>query len=152
VGFGEPERLGLPPADARGEQRLGGVHHHAARPQPRQVDVRHGEGESEVVRRDLERSRHRRACRPSRSRSRSPSIVALYGEDLGRAQFEQEYLCSFNAAILGAFYAREMLAVRSQGASASRAGPEGKPVHTAWDIGVRDDTTIWWFQVVGGSC
>src|SRR5205814_259222 len=36
---------------------------------------------------------------------------ALYAdEDLGRAQFEQEYLCSFNAAILGAFYARQMLA------------------------------------------
>jgi phage terminase large subunit len=28
--------------------------------------------------------------------------IALYGEDVGRAQFEQEYLCSFNAAILGA--------------------------------------------------
>src|SRR3546814_6361003 len=25
----------------------------------------------------------------------------------------------------------------------------GIPVHRAWDIGVRDDTSIWWFQVVG---
>jgi hypothetical protein len=24
-------------------------------------------------------------------------------------------------------------------------------VHTAWDIGVRDDTSIWWFQVYGGK-
>jgi phage terminase large subunit len=24
-------------------------------------------------------------------------------------------------------------------------------VHTAWDIGVRDDTSIWWFQVIGGG-
>ena len=24
-----------------------------------------------------------------------------------------------------------------------------RPVHRAWDIGVRDDTSIWWFQVVG---
>jgi phage terminase large subunit len=23
-------------------------------------------------------------------------------------------------------------------------------VHRAWDLGVRDDTSIWWFQVVGG--
>lgn len=78
--------------------------------------------------------------------------VALYGEDIGRAQFEQEYECSFNAAILGAFYAREMVAVRKEG----RIDPEleaieGRPVHRAWDIGVKDDTSIWWFQVVGSQ-
>lgn len=76
--------------------------------------------------------------------------TALYGEDVGRAQFEQEYECSFNAAILGAFYAREMVKVRSEG----RIDPDleaipGIPVHRAWDIGVKDDTSIWWFQVVG---
>lgn len=78
--------------------------------------------------------------------------IAIYGEDLGRAQFEQEYECSFNAAILGAFYAREMVAVRKEG----RIDPEleaieGRPVHRAWDIGVKDDTSIWWFQVVGAQ-
>jgi len=77
--------------------------------------------------------------------------VALYGEDMGRAQFEQEYLCSFNAAILGAFYAREMLAVRNSGRVQEFEPVEGKPVHTAWDIGVRDDTSIWWFQVISGK-
>lgn len=77
--------------------------------------------------------------------------IALYGEDLGRAQFEQEYLCSFNAAILGAFYAREMLAVRNEGRIRPVIAIPGQPVHTAWDIGVRDDTSIWWFQVHGGK-
>lgn len=77
--------------------------------------------------------------------------IALYGEDLGRAQFEQEYLCSFNAAILGAFYAREMAAVRAEGRIVEVEPLEGRPVHRAWDIGVRDDTSIWWFQVVGGQ-
>ena len=78
--------------------------------------------------------------------------TAIYGEDMGRAQYEQEYLCSFNAAILGAFYAREMVNVRNEG----RIDPEleaiaESPVHRAWDIGVRDDTSIWWFQVVAGQ-
>ena len=41
--------------------------------------------------------------------------ASLFGDDLGNAQFEQEYYCSFNAAIMGAFYARETLAVRSSG-------------------------------------
>lgn len=76
--------------------------------------------------------------------------IAIYGEDMGRAQFEQEYLCSFTAAILGAFYAREMLAVRNEGRIDPTLKPApGEPVHRAWDIGVRDDTAIWWFQVVG---
>ena len=83
---------------------------------------------------------------------RLTDYIALFGEDIGQAQFEQEYLCSFNAAILGAFYAREMVAVRNEG----RIDPTldaipGRPVHRAWDIGVRDDTSIWWFQVAGGQ-
>lgn len=77
--------------------------------------------------------------------------IALYGEDIGRAQFEQEYECSFNAAILGAFYAREMVAVRREGRIDPVEPVAGRPVHRAWDIGVKDDTSIWWFQVVGAQ-
>lgn len=77
--------------------------------------------------------------------------ISLYGEDIGRAQFEQEYLCSFNAAILGAFYAREMLAVRNEGRIEEIQPIPGSPVHTAWDLGVRDSTAIWWFQIVGSQ-
>jgi len=75
--------------------------------------------------------------------------IALYGEDVGRAQFEQEYLCSFNAAILGAYYAKEMVAVRNSGRIREFEPAKGS-VHRAWDIGVKDDTSIWWFQVIGG--
>jgi hypothetical protein len=77
--------------------------------------------------------------------------IALYGEDIGRAQFAQEYECSFNAAILGAFYAREMAAIRKEGRITEIEPIEGRAVHTAWDIGVKDDTSIWWFQVVGAQ-
>ena len=78
--------------------------------------------------------------------------VAMYGEDVGQSQFNQEYLCDFNAAILGAFYAREMLAIRNEGRiDATLEALPDRPVHRAWDIGVRDDTSIWWFQVVGGQ-
>lgn len=77
--------------------------------------------------------------------------VALYGEDLGRAQFQQEYECSFNAAVLGAFYAREMVAVRAEGRIDADLEAVAAPVHRAWDLGVRDDTSIWFWQVVGGQ-
>jgi len=91
------------------------------------------------------------ALTPEQIQESITEYVALYGEDMGRAQFEQEYLCSFNAAILGAFYAREMLAVRNTDRVQEFDPVEGKPVHTAWDIGVRDDTSIWWFQVISGK-
>ena len=76
---------------------------------------------------------------------------ALYGEDVGKAQFEQEYLCSWNAAILGAFYALEMALVRTENRIAPVEAVPNLPVHRAWDLGVSDDTSIWWFQSVGGQ-
>lgn len=92
------------------------------------------------------------ALSPKQIEDSQEEYIALYGEDVGRAQFQQEYLVSFNAAILGAFYAREMVNVRNEG----RIDPDleaipDAPVHRAWDIGVRDDTSIWWFQVVAGQ-
>jgi len=75
--------------------------------------------------------------------------IDLYGLDAGQALYDQEYLVSFNAAILGSFYAREMLAVRAEGRIDPTLEAEDAPVHRAWDIGVRDDTSIWWWQSVG---
>lgn len=90
------------------------------------------------------------ALSPAQIEESLTEYKALYGEDVGQAQFEQEYLCSFNAAILGAYFAREMVALRKEGRIKEIEPVPGKPVHRAWDIGVRDDTSIWWFQVVGG--
>ena len=91
------------------------------------------------------------ALSPDQLQESIEEYLALYGEDIGRAQFAQEYECSFNAAILGAFYAREMAAIRKEGRITEIEPIEGRPVHTAWDIGVKDDTSIWWFQVVGAQ-
>lgn len=78
--------------------------------------------------------------------------IAMYGEDQGAALFQQEYEVSFNAAILGAFYGAEMAAVRRENRIADDVvAIDDIPVHRAWDIGVRDDTSIWWFQVIAGQ-
>ena len=72
--------------------------------------------------------------------------ISLYGPDQGEALFQQEYEVSFNAAILGAYFGAEMAKVRREGRITAALEPiEGRPVHRAWDIGVRDDTSIWWF-------
>jgi len=92
------------------------------------------------------------ALSPTQIEESLAEYTALYGEDIGRAQFEQEYECSFNAAILGAFYAREMSNIRREGRITEECEPDlSKPVHRAWDIGVKDDTSIWWFQVQGAQ-
>lgn len=74
----------------------------------------------------------------------------LYGIELGLATYEQEYNCNFNAAIPGAFYAAEMNRVRKERRIDTFDAIDA-PVHRAWDIGVNDDTSIWWFQVVAGQ-
>ncbi|MFG1340381.1 hypothetical protein [Xanthobacter autotrophicus] len=66
-------------------------------------------------------------------------------------QYEQEYECSFDAAIVGAYYASLI-------ADAERAGRIGEckvdlaqPVHTAWDLGIGDSTAIWLWQAAPGG-
>lgn len=76
---------------------------------------------------------------------------AMYGVDMGDAIFAQEYEVSFNAAILGAFFAREMAAVREEGRIDETLEAIDAPVHRAWDLGMRDDTTIWFWQAVGSQ-
>lgn len=69
-----------------------------------------------------------------------------FGEDMGNALFEQEYLCSFEAAIMGAFYARELADARADERIGNFPVDANFPVHTAWDIGRTDDTAIWFYQ------
>lgn len=76
---------------------------------------------------------------------------ALYGEDVGTAQFRQEYLCDWNAAILGSFYALEMQRVRSEDRIIDVSPLLDRPIDRAWDLGMRDDTSVIWFQGVGSQ-
>lgn len=77
--------------------------------------------------------------------------IADYGEDFGRALYEQEYFCSFAAAIVGAYYGAEISRMEREGRIRHVPHNPDYPVHTAWDLGYSDDTAIWWYQVVGGQ-
>jgi phage terminase large subunit len=76
---------------------------------------------------------------------------ALYGADVGTAQYRQEYFCDWNAAILGAYFALEMAQVRGEGRVLEVEAVPGEPVDCAWDIGVKDDTSIWFYQTQGAQ-
>ena len=66
-------------------------------------------------------------------------------------QFAQEYECDFAAALPGAYFGREMVQAEREGRITRVEADEAVPVHTAWDIGYRDDTAIWFYQVVRGE-
>lgn len=63
-------------------------------------------------------------------------------------QYAQEYECDFSAALPGAYFGREMVVAEREGRITRVANDENLPVYTAWDIGYRDDTAIWFYQVV----
>lgn len=63
-------------------------------------------------------------------------------------EYAQEYECSFDAAIRGAYYASEINAAEEERITSVPYDPRLQ-VHTAWDLGVADSTCIWFFQMVG---
>lgn len=79
------------------------------------------------------------------------TFCALYGEEQGVMHFQQEYECSFEAAILGAYYGSEMRDVRAQERVTDVPHDPRYPVHVAMDIGRTDDFAMWFFQVIGNE-
>lgn len=66
-------------------------------------------------------------------------------------QYEQEFNCSFDAAIIGAYFGKEI-------AEAERSGRVGRVPYdptlqtfSSWDLGIGDSTAIWTFQVAPGE-
>lgn len=62
-------------------------------------------------------------------------------------QYAQEFECSFDAAILGAYYGTAMADLEREGRIGDLAVDPVLPVHTAWDLGKDDPTAIWFWQI-----
>ena len=65
--------------------------------------------------------------------------------------FEQEYYCSFQGAVVGSFYAKQIVAAQDEGRITSVPYEPDLPVYTAWDMGIDDCTSIWFFQIARGE-
>lgn len=57
----------------------------------------------------------------------------------------------WHVEIEGAFFARELADLRARERICDVPHNSALDVHTAWDLGVNDQTCIWFFQVRGGS-
>ena len=87
----------------------------------------------------------------SQSKLLPESELAAARAQLTEDQYLQEFECSFEAALLGAFYGTELRVAQDQGRITHVPVDEHLPVHTAWDLGYRDDSACWFYQVVGNE-
>lgn len=74
-----------------------------------------------------------------------------WGPDIGESLFSQEYLCDFDAPILGAYYARLLTDADRGGRILPHIWDPRFPVETWWDLGISDATAIWFVQVIAGQ-
>lgn len=75
--------------------------------------------------------------------------MAQFGPDIGLALFLQEYECSFEGAVLGAYYSHQMAQARKEKRVGKVPWQPGVEVNTYWDLGLDDSMSIWMIQHVG---
>lgn len=63
--------------------------------------------------------------------------------------FEQEYYCSFDVPVQGAYYGQQLVDAEKDNRITRVPYDPSLPVHTAWDLGIGDSNAIWFLQTVG---
>jgi hypothetical protein len=84
---------------------------------------------------------------------RASETEALPAEELAAArtamseeEYAQEFECSFDAAIRGAYYGKLIAQAEAEKRVGRVPHDPNLLVHTAWDLGVGDATAIWFYQ------
>jgi hypothetical protein len=75
-------------------------------------------------------------------------LIAEYGREYGLSIFEQEYMCSFDAANLGAILGRYVGEAEREGRVSDEIQIDtlGAPIEVSSDIGFRDTASWWYWQ------
>jgi phage terminase large subunit len=83
---------------------------------------------------------------PERLAAEKQSYIDDFGLEYGTAKFEQEYLCSFDSANLGAILASSIGRLEGTGRIGNHVefDPLGADIFISADLG-RRDTATWWF-------
>jgi hypothetical protein len=71
--------------------------------------------------------------------------------EMSRDEYDQEFECSFTASIKGAIYGDEISLMHEEGRVQAGIWDKNLPVHTFWDLGVSDYTSIVLAQIYGGE-
>jgi phage terminase large subunit len=79
----------------------------------------------------------------------SDSELSDAASDMYESAYAREYECSFDAAIEGAYYTKELAEADKAGRLCRIPVEPIVRVDTAWDLGIDDATAIWFVQDVG---
>jgi hypothetical protein len=83
-----------------------------------------------------------RLLRASESNIIEPEELEDAKKTMSEDEYNQEFECSFTAAIKGAYYAKELHKCRAEGRVTKVPYQPDTPVYTFWDLGMSDSTTI----------
>ena len=75
--------------------------------------------------------------------------LAAARREMSEDQYAQEFECSFEAAIPGAYYAKLIAEAEEDGRIGKVPFDPSIRVWTAWDLGIGDSTAIWFAQIAG---
>jgi hypothetical protein len=78
-------------------------------------------------------------------------LVRENGNAVGRALFMQEYFCSFDAPLLGAYWGEQLMDAERDKRICSGPHDAALKVDTWWDVGHSDATAVWFVQHAGGE-
>jgi hypothetical protein len=92
-----------------------------------------------------------RVCKASETEIVKPEELAAARASMTEEQYQQEFECSFTAAIIGAYYAKLLADAEDAGKITRVPYDPSLPVHTAWDLGMNDSTAIWFAQIFRGG-
>jgi hypothetical protein len=70
---------------------------------------------------------------------------------MAEEEYAQEYECSFEAGLVGAYFARELAKSEAEGRVGAFPYDPNYSVDTYWDLGINDMTAIWFVQSKRGQ-
>ena len=74
--------------------------------------------------------------------------LAAAKREMGQDKYNQEFECSFNAAVEGSYYGQLLNSLEEQKRLIEIQRDDLTQTYTAWDLGVSDSTAIWVCQAV----
>ncbi len=79
-----------------------------------------------------------------------PDELASARKSMAEEEYEQEYECSFNAGLVGAYFGKELGKAEKEGRIGSFPYDPMLPVDTYWDLGIDDMAAVWFVQSLRG--
>lgn len=76
-------------------------------------------------------------------------LINAVADGMSPEMIQQEFYCSFEAPLVGAFYGTQMTKAREEGRIGKVPYDPALLVDTWWDLGMNDETVIWFTQTYG---